>query len=144
MFYINSRDYLMEHQREGDYKCSILVREESGLNTRVNWLLGDPFLRAYYSIYDMDNNRIGLVGVAETLRNEKKPDIEEEEGEKFVITEPILETVNDSVEDVTEALGLDPDNPEHSNIVAILITVIGVCCVCLICNVCIYKCKKRR
>jgi hypothetical protein len=32
------------------------------------WLLGDPFLRAYYSIYDLENNKIGLVGVAETTR----------------------------------------------------------------------------
>jgi hypothetical protein len=61
----------MEHERQSDgYKCSILVREEAGLNNRVNWLMGDPFLRAYYSIYDMDNNRVGLVGVAETLRKE--------------------------------------------------------------------------
>ena len=61
----------MEHERQRDgYKCSILVREEAGLNNRVNWLMGDPFLRAYYSIYDMDNNRVGLVGVAETLRKE--------------------------------------------------------------------------
>ena len=26
--------------------------------------MGDSFLRAYYSIYDMDNRRIGLVGKA--------------------------------------------------------------------------------
>ena len=26
--------------------------------------MGDSFLRAYYSIYDMDNARIGLVGKA--------------------------------------------------------------------------------
>ena len=31
--------------------------------------MGDPFLRAYYSVYDMEFNRIGLVGEAETMRN---------------------------------------------------------------------------
>ena len=31
--------------------------------------MGDPFLRAYYSIYDMDYNRIGLVGYAQTVSN---------------------------------------------------------------------------
>ena len=31
--------------------------------------MGDPFLRAYYSIYDMDNAKIGFVGVAKTIRN---------------------------------------------------------------------------
>ena len=28
--------------------------------------MGDPFLRAYYSIYDLELKRIGLVGVADT------------------------------------------------------------------------------
>lgn len=30
------------------------------------WIMGDPFLRAYYSIYDMDSKRVGLVGVGST------------------------------------------------------------------------------
>jgi hypothetical protein len=33
------------------------------------WLMGDPFLRAYYSIYDMDNARIGLVGLGSSSLN---------------------------------------------------------------------------
>lgn len=32
------------------------------------WVMGDSFLRAYYSIYDMENKRVGLVGVADTTR----------------------------------------------------------------------------
>lgn len=32
--------------------------------------MGDPFLRAYYSVYDMEYNRIGLVGEAETIKNQ--------------------------------------------------------------------------
>jgi hypothetical protein len=32
------------------------------------WLMGDPFLRGYYSIYDMENKKIGLVGVALTTK----------------------------------------------------------------------------
>ena len=35
------------------------------------WVMGDPFLRAYYSIYDMQDKRIGLVGVAKTVRMEE-------------------------------------------------------------------------
>ena len=34
------------------------------------WLMGDPFLRAYYSIYDLDKKRIGLVGRAKTTKSE--------------------------------------------------------------------------
>jgi hypothetical protein len=30
--------------------------------------MGDPFLRAYYSIYDMENNKIGLVGIYEQMK----------------------------------------------------------------------------
>jgi len=33
--------------------------------------MGDPFLRAYYSIYDLENKRIGLVGIAETTKLEE-------------------------------------------------------------------------
>jgi len=29
--------------------------------------MGDPFLRAYYSIYDLEKNKIGLVGIADTI-----------------------------------------------------------------------------
>ena len=59
-FYLQGRDYLMKHTRAGEYKCSILVKEEAG-ESRLSWLMGDPFLRAYYSIYDMDDSWIGLV-----------------------------------------------------------------------------------
>ena len=42
--------------------------------------MGDPFLRAYYTIYDLDNKRIGLVGVADTIKKK-----EEEEHEDSLI-----------------------------------------------------------
>ena len=32
------------------------------------YILGDTFLRAYYSIYDMDQNRVGLVKLSEELK----------------------------------------------------------------------------
>lgn len=40
-------------------------------STGALWVMGDPFLRAYYSIYDMENKKIGMVGVATTVRQEE-------------------------------------------------------------------------
>lgn len=102
----------MKHVRPGDYKCSILVKEEAG--KRRSWLMGDPFLRAYYSIYDMENNRLGLVGVAETLRS--IPDDEVEGAENYILPEPVAEAVekmSEGVKGVVETLGLDPEDQEH-------------------------------
>ena len=90
-FHLRGRDYLMKHRRSGDYKCSVLVREEAG-QRRSSWLMGDPFLRAYYSIYDMENNRLGLVGVAETLRS-PVPDEDEEGADAYILPEPVTEAV---------------------------------------------------
>ena len=51
------------------YKCSILIIEDSvGLLNGYNVLLGDTFLRAYYSIYDFETMSIGLVRVPESRR----------------------------------------------------------------------------
>lgn len=64
-FYLKGRDYLYFSVKR--QKCSLLIKPELSSTSRM-WLMGDPFLRAYYSIYDMDNKRIGMVGVAETTR----------------------------------------------------------------------------
>jgi hypothetical protein len=66
-------------------------------STGAMWLLGDPFLRAYYSIYDMDAKRLGLVGVAETTR-------------KKTSTQKTMDNLDEAFEDVMEKIGLDPQN----------------------------------
>lgn len=51
--------------------------------------MGDPFLRAYYSVYDLDKKRIGLVGIADTIIQTE----EDEEDEEVVIAIIIGATV---------------------------------------------------
>ena len=41
--------------------CMVTFQEELRAEASF-WLLGDSFLRAFYSIYDAENMRIGLVG----------------------------------------------------------------------------------
>ena len=77
-FYLSSRDYLQYYERKG--KCALLVKKEESISSNM-WLMGDPFLRAYYSIYDLDQKKVGLVGVAETTREQGKRSIKEKAGE---------------------------------------------------------------
>lgn len=70
-FELRGRDYMFYDPSQR--KCAVLVKPELNANMRM-WLMGDPFLRAYYSIYDMDNKRIGLVSVADKTRSSYAPD----------------------------------------------------------------------
>lgn len=47
----------------------ISFQKETRLNTSY-WVLGDSFMRAFYTIYDAENKRIGLVGDTEIVATE--------------------------------------------------------------------------
>ena len=66
------QDYLVFEQFSTNEKsCMISFQEESRGKTSF-WLLGDSFHRAFYTIYDGNNKRIGLVGdTAMTVVEEK-------------------------------------------------------------------------
>ena len=55
--YLHGKDYLIKHDHRPDYKCSIMIIEDSGYFNNLNpyILMGDPFLRAYYTVYDIEN-----------------------------------------------------------------------------------------
>lgn len=58
-----------------DFKCDILLS-----NSGDFYLMGEPFLRYYYSVYDMDNNKIALGRVIDF----DAPPVEEEVPEGVV------------------------------------------------------------
>ena len=59
------------------------------------WLLGDPFLRAYYSIYDLETSKVGLVGVAETTRTRSELTVKDK--------------ASQAIGDVLDILGIDDE-----------------------------------
>ena len=51
----------MEVKYIPDYtECEIAIQEDQ--SSQINsWTLGQPFLRAYFTVFDKDNNRLGFV-----------------------------------------------------------------------------------
>jgi hypothetical protein len=77
-FYLEARDYFIYDRYYR--KCLLTIMEEpNGSSFNDMWLMGDPFLRKYYSIYDMDAKRIGLVGVAASTRLDFEDSFDQEE-----------------------------------------------------------------
>jgi len=54
VFFLSPRDYFWQ---DGGY-CQLLL---SAMADGKFWIMGDVFLRKYYSIYDMDAGLLGLV-----------------------------------------------------------------------------------
>jgi len=84
------------------------------------WLMGDPFLRAYYSIYDMDNKQIGMVGIADTTRTTSQ-------------TKTTMEFAKNTKDQIRDSLGFGEHNEMIFNllIAAISCVFMGVCCCCV-------------
>ena len=67
-------DYLVyERVGQAEYSCMISFQKETRVNTSY-WVLGDSFMRAFYTIYDGENKRIGLVGDTEIAVTEPGED----------------------------------------------------------------------
>ena len=56
-------------QEEG--KCRLLIRSEfkDGPNYTNVWIMGEPFLKAYYSVYSLNEAHFGLIRIADATRS---------------------------------------------------------------------------
>jgi hypothetical protein len=57
-------DYIIVVENEGVMGCLLGF----GASNAPYWLLGDVFLRGYYSVHDMDNDRIGFAPHATSIK----------------------------------------------------------------------------
>ena len=113
-FSLEGSDYLIYD----DYwmMCLLTLQEETREDT---WLMGDPFLRKYYTIHDMeDPPKIGLVGVASSTRKYFNQDIGEPENSFTMI--------------IGDMLGLSEDDSALLEILAGVIATIFIC-ICVYC-----------
>lgn len=92
--------------------CQFLIASELNANSGI-WLLGDNFLRAYYAIFDMDENRVGLIGDSQVARD---PTFSEEPQVEF--TTQLGETIVYTLPEVFNGIGSSIYTTTRSTILA--------------------------
>ncbi|KAI8608916.1 aspartic peptidase domain-containing protein, partial [Chytriomyces sp. MP71] len=53
---------------DGSDNCHLAIQSTSASNAKVTWILGGPFLRSFYSLYDLKNRVVGLATAADGRR----------------------------------------------------------------------------
>ena len=61
------KDYFTSDLFDGDNKSICTATFKLETTTVDYWLLGDAFLRTYYTVYDLQSLRVGLSGRATTV-----------------------------------------------------------------------------
>ena len=60
-FTISGKDYILEMSSQGKQTCLVgIMPFEMPEGKEPLWIMGDVFLRKYYSIFDIENKRVGL------------------------------------------------------------------------------------
>ena len=65
---LEAKHYLQWH--EGDSKCRLLVRSEQKTEPNFTnvFIMGEPFMKAYYSVYNLAEEKFALIRVAPETR----------------------------------------------------------------------------
>jgi len=134
-FYLDPQDYFIYDRYYRSCLLSLL-EEPTGSAFSDMWLMGDPFLRKYYSIYDMDAKRVGLVGVAESTRTVFEDSFEE-------AAEDLNDFLEGSVEGLMNSLGFKSDDLVFQIISAIAGSLV-LMCFCWSCRRCYVRCCKKK
>ena len=80
--FLNGRDYLKKLSSFNT--CQVMVKRQQDYKTMDEWIMGTPFNRAYYSVYDQEKSRVGFIGMPGngSLMKMKEEKVYEEDKEK--------------------------------------------------------------
>ena len=59
-YIISKEQYILKVSALGNTECLLGFQSIGQLPNNLGLILGDVFLRKYYSVYDMDDNRVGF------------------------------------------------------------------------------------
>ncbi|KAI8615825.1 aspartic peptidase domain-containing protein [Chytriomyces sp. MP71] len=63
--YLLTNDFYIIHPIDGSDNCHLGIQSTSASDAKVTWILGDPFLRSFYTYYDLKNRVVGIATAAD-------------------------------------------------------------------------------
>ena len=111
-FFLKGEDYLL--WSESRSMCLNTFSPDSS-HGGYFWLLGDPFLRAYYTIYDVDNFRVGITG---RIHDSGSPN-------NFI-------NPTDEEDDGTSLPTFGNENTDKAIKIVVIVVLIVLCCYCCV------------